>query len=42
MRERANSMYEKQELQNYYIPQVDDDLLQIMLDANNKREFKYV
>lgn len=40
-RKIASKMYENRELENYYIPDTEDDLLNIMLQANNIREFKY-
>lgn len=40
-REKANEMYQNHELHNYYIPDVGDDLLQIMINSNNTREFRY-
>lgn len=42
LRKKASSMYEKKELHNYYIQESGDALLDIMLQANNIREFKYV
>lgn len=41
LRERCNKMYENKELEMYYIPTVEDNLLQKLLDSNNTREFKY-
>lgn len=41
LRVKVNVMYEQQMLENYFVPSVGDDLLQIMLDANNTREFRY-
>ena len=41
LRQMCNTMYEKGELENYYIPEVNDPLLQKLLNANNIREFRY-
>jgi hypothetical protein len=41
LRNKASDMYQNQLLHNYYIPETDDSLLNIILQANNTREFKY-
>lgn len=41
LRERCNKMYEKKELENYYIEQTEDELYNILLNSNNTREFTY-
>jgi len=40
-RKMLNSMYEKREIENYYVPLTKDDLLNVLLSSNNTREFKY-
>ena len=41
LRRKASDMYQNHLLHNYYIPETDDNLLNIILQANNTREFKY-
>jgi len=41
LRQKASDMYQNHLLHNYYIPKTEDDLLNIILEANNTREFKY-
>lgn len=41
LRERCNKLFEKGELQMYFIPKVENPLLQKLLDSNNTKEFKY-
>jgi predicted nucleotidyltransferase len=41
VREKCNTMYEKKELENYYIEETEDELLNILLISNNTREFIY-
>jgi len=41
LRQKASDMYQNHLLHNYYIPETEDDLLNIILQANNTREFKY-
>ena len=41
LRQKASDMYQNHLLHNYYIPETDDDLLNVILQANNTREFKY-
>jgi predicted nucleotidyltransferase len=41
LRKTMNDMYNKGELENYYIEDCDDPLLQQLLDSNNIREFRY-
>lgn len=40
-RKEANQMYMDGKLNNYYVPKTDDDLLNLMIGANNIKEFKY-
>lgn len=37
----CNRMFENKELENYYIRETNDDLLNLLLQSNNIREFKY-
>lgn len=41
LRQKASDMYQNHLLENYYIPDTGDDLLDIMIQANNTRQFKY-
>jgi hypothetical protein len=41
LRQKASDMYQNHLLHNYYIPETEDDLLNVLLSANNIREFKY-
>lgn len=41
LRERLNKLYETDKIPLYYIPRVEDSLLQLLLDSNNIKEFKY-
>jgi len=41
LRQKASDMYQNHLLENYYIQETDDDLLNIMLQANNTRQFHY-
>lgn len=40
-RNTVNDLYEKREIQNYFIPETDDDLYNLLLQSNNVVEFKY-
>ena len=40
-RDKANQLYDAGMLPLYYVPKVEDELLQILLDSNNIKEFKY-
>lgn len=40
-RQKASDMYQNHLLHNYYIPETEDDLLNIILQSNNTRKFKY-
>lgn len=40
-RKEANQMYMDGRLNNYYVPNTDDDLLNLMIGSNNIKEFKY-
>jgi hypothetical protein len=37
-----NEMYDKGEINKYFIPRHTDPLYQQLLDSNNIKEFKYV
>lgn len=39
IRKQANEMFNTHKLNNYYIPENDDDLLNIMLHGNNLKEY---
>lgn len=41
LRQKASEMYQNHLLHNYYIPDTEDDLLNVILQANNLREFRY-
>lgn len=41
LRNIASDMYQNHQLHNYYIPKTEDELLNIMLQANNTRQFQY-
>lgn len=41
LRSELNSMYDKGQIADYYIPMAIDPLFQKLLDANNIREFRY-
>ena len=41
LRQKASDMYQNNLLDNYYIPKTGDDLLDVLLQSNNTRQFKY-
>lgn len=41
LRSLVNDMYNNDVLKNYFIPRVEDPLLQTLLDSNNIKEFRY-
>jgi predicted nucleotidyltransferase len=41
LREVCNIMFEKKKLENYFVRETNDDLLNLLLSSNNIREFKY-
>lgn len=41
LRQKVNKMYDDGEIPLYCIPKTDDDLLNLLLQSNNTKEFKY-